>query len=221
MLSQHTPTDVPLPQWYRSTMELPLTKFIDCIVDKNLSALTIAGYPNPEVLQAAWNDIQLEYADAIGTSEHKIYQKKLAEVTRAQIKLKIIEDMIELLGKIWYGPFAERLDFELKVKLDLDYTKPEEYNKKLKNAFTRSRGLKISLDLMQIQFKAIEEKFKGADKNGKKSKEPTREYFYSYLYTLSDYAKYEIKDTISTYEFCTRINRYSKYCDEMEKLYKK
>lgn len=202
-------------EWYKGIINLPLNKFIECLVDSNLSALTISGFPTPTQLHAAWSDIQQEYADAIGSSETKIYMKKWAELVRAQVKLACIEDMIELLHSVYYEPFAQRLDVELRVMLKLDYTQPEDYFKKLKSAHTRSRGLKIALDMMQIQFAAMQEKFKGTGKL------PTREYFYSYLYTLSDYAKYEIKDTITVFEFCTRVNRYGKYCEDMEKLHNK
>src|SRR5690349_12261785 len=70
----------PSATFYRSISNLPLYKYRDCLVNDNLAALIISGFPPESYLRLAWMDIRQEYADIMGDSEQKNYLKALKEV---------------------------------------------------------------------------------------------------------------------------------------------
>ena len=172
-------------------------------MDENLAALIISGLPTMEQLAAAWQNIAVEYADAMGTAEHKAYTAAIKDIARQKYKIKVIDDMVELLGVVYYQPFADRLN-ALSGSNFQNYEDRVKYMEELKRAHRRKSGLIIRLDLTEIRFAELIKKFT-SNLEGKKT---TREYYQSWLINLSDFAKYPINDQITVFEFCTRINRY-------------
>lgn len=209
MPSLQQPTESQSPRLYHSINQLPLSKFIECDVDKNLSALIISGFPSQVELQIAWAEIQGEYADAMGDHEHSLYIRLQRDITFLEITIQQIEILVECLHQIYYEPFLVKLNGLLFTSFKLDPSNPEEYHKILKGCLNRSKGVKLDLDLKRIEFEAIQEK----NKNNKTS----REYYQSILITISDYAQYQVHDNITVYEFCERVKRYNHYCKEQEK----
>jgi hypothetical protein len=212
------PLNTPSPEWYRSIDKLPFSRFVDCSVDKNYAVLTIAGYPTPEQLQGAWNDIQQEVADALGDAEHKLYLSELKSIWKLKVKLHIITDTVELLRHFAYRPFCDRLNKLLFTKYAFDYSNQEQYHKELNACLMRSKSIRINIDLKELNLAAKRAK---QGKTDAPVKEPTRAYYQSMMISLSDFAKYPIQNTIMTSEYCERVNRYNDYCEAMDKLYKK
>jgi hypothetical protein len=201
--------DTPSCAWYSSINKLPLTRFIDAIVDNNLSALIISGRPTDIELDLAWQDIQLEYSDALGDGEAKLQANLTRQISILQITLQQIEMLIEVLGEVYYEDFSVKLNGLLKTNFVFNPKEPETYSKNLKACFSRSRGIKIDLHIKQEQLKGISGK--QTDSNFKY----TREYFQSMLITISDHAKYQIMDNITVFEFCNRIKRFNDYCEAL------
>lgn len=223
--SMPTPVDTPLAKWYHSITTLPLFKFIECLVDKNLLALTISGIPNPDQLSLAWNLILQEYGDAMGTAEHRAYLTLFNEICQLNIKLQTIEDMVMLMrkkdcvneyGRAYYGGFADRLNKLLATSFKFDHNYPDDYEKELSRCVNRSKGILLTLDLKQLSFEKLKEK-----QNGEKTKEPTREYFIEWLLRLSNHVEFQVHDTITVYEFCSRVKAYNKYAEALELQAKK
>jgi hypothetical protein len=208
----------PSPELYRSITSLPLCKFIDVIVDKNLSALIISGYPSKEELESAWADIQTQYADAIGDQEHRLYLTLYKEVHILAITLEQIESLIRFLEQLapydipheQLEPLWKALNSLLFTSFKFNPDNKDEYLKLLKGCYNRSRSIKIDMDLKLANFKSIEEK-QGEGQGY------TRELFQSILITISDFAKYEIWDTITVFVFCERLRRYNQYRAQIEK----
>src|SRR5205809_845314 len=69
-----------LSKWYHNINELPLSKFIQVVVNQNIFALIIAGQPTQNDLLEAWEEICSGYEDAIGTNEHKLFSILFKEV---------------------------------------------------------------------------------------------------------------------------------------------
>jgi hypothetical protein len=197
---------------YQHITELPLRNFIDCSVNDNYHALVISGHPTEQELLFAWSNIQQEYADAMGNHEHRLYITLFKEVTILKITLQTIHCLIEILQEVYYEPYAAELNKLLRTDFKFDHTDQNKYNETLRRCFNRSKGLKIDLELKLIQYKAIEKK------NQETGKKPTREYYQSILITLSDYAKYQLQDSITVYEFCDRLRRFNNYCEQVEKM---
>jgi hypothetical protein len=201
----------PSAKWYQHITQIPLSKFIDVAVDDNYAALVITGYPAIEELQLAWSQISGEYADAIGDNEHRMYVSLFRDVTLLTVNLKTINYLVEILERVYHEPFAEQLNKLLSTNFQFDHTDPEKYFAQLKNCLMRSKALKINLDLKEMQLKAIREKHQAP---GQKL---TREYFQSILITLSDHVQYPVTDGISVYEFCDRIKRFNKHCEQVKR----
>jgi hypothetical protein len=201
-------TTTPSAKWYRHITELPLNRFIDCLVDDNIYALVITGNPDQVELKAAWLDIQSEYADAIGNSEYRLFVNLMKEVIVLGTTLDQINVLVSLLEEYYHIEIHQRLNKLLNATIALDPTDPDKYKAGLKGAIMRSKSIKIKLDLKNIQLKDIQAKM---EEPGKK---PEREYFHSVLITLSDHAKYQIADNITVYEYCDRVKRFVKYCEQ-------
>lgn len=204
-------TITPSAKWYQHITELPLNRFIDCLVDGNIYALVITGKPTDEELMTAWGNIQTEYADAIGNHEYRLYVNLFKEVTLLSVNLQLIMTAIEILEDVYSKELTGKLNKLLSSNITLDPADPEKYKSSLKRFDMRSKGLKIDLDLKQIQLKAMEAKI---NKPGDK---PTREYYHSVLITLSDHAKYQIPDSITVFEFCDRMKRFVNYCEQAQR----
>lgn len=209
--SRHMQTTTPSAQWYRHITELPLSRFIDVVVDDYYAALIITGNPAPEELLLAWAGIQSEYADAIGDHEHRMYVSLFKEVSILAINLQTIEYLVEILEQVYQPELCNMLNKMLLTTFKFDPADPEKYKATLKRCLMRSKGIKIDLELKQGQLKAMEKK------NDAESPKPSREYFQSILITLSDHAQYAIQDSITVFEFCSRIKRYTQYCEQAKR----
>lgn len=207
-------------KYHQTIYDLPLSKFIDCIVDGNLSALIIHGLPTIEQLSEAWQNILSEYSENVGTQEYRLYVQMYKEVSILSITLNQIRILAHrggegipagILRMVYDEGLCKELNGLLKTGLHFDWNNQDDYHKNLDKCINRSGSIKIKYDLLNIRFKAIEEKNKG--KAGVKM---DRQYFISILVTLSDHAKYRIEESITMGEYCERVKRFSDYCESMK-----
>lgn len=209
-------TDTPLPAWFRTIATCPLTKFIDVSVDGNLAALTISGMPAQSDLLLAWSEIKQQYADAMGDGESIIYLCLYRDLVILSNKIQSVKLIIESLRRFYYEPLAAELNDMLNTNFQFNPYDNEAYQKLLDRCSNIAKAFKIDFDLNMIHFKAIQ-----AKQETKGGANYTREYFQSVLITLSDYAKFPVQDSITVFEFCTRIKRYNSYCEQLEKANRK
>lgn len=189
------------PRYFRTITELPLFKYIECSVDKNLSALTISGFPTEKELFTAWADINEQYSDMMGDAEHKLYLSVLVQMTCLSMELEIVQRCIALIRKYDFQPFKDRLN----ALLFTNYKFTDKKEKELQICNNLSQSIIVNLDLKKMQFDSLKEKHE------QEGKEPTREYYQSILVTLSDFAKYNVDDKITTYQFCERVKRFTEF----------
>jgi hypothetical protein len=204
--------DHPSGKWYQHITDLPLRNFIECSIGENYQALVIFGSPSEYDLLLAWSNIQQEYADAMGDNEHRLYITLFKEVTLLKVTLQTIHYLIEILQEVYYEPYTLELNKLLHTNFKFDPSDKQKYHETLKRCYNRSKGIKIDLELKLVQFKAIEKK------NQETGKKPTKEYYQSILITLSDHAKFPVQDSITVYEFCDRVRRLNKYCEQVDKM---
>jgi hypothetical protein len=198
-------------KWYQHITEVPLSRFVDCLVDDNYAALVITGYPTPEELQEAWLQIQSEYAEAIGNHDYRMYVNLMKDMILLSTTLEQINCLVGLLEAKYRSEFLQLLNKLLNTSITLDPADPVKYKAALKGAIMRSKAIKINLDLKGMQMKDIQSKM------SEPGKKPERGYFHSILVTLSDHAKYHISDSIPVFEFCDRIKRFNQYCEQVKK----
>ena len=206
---------------YRQISELPLSRFIDCIVDNNLYALVITGTPDLTELQKAWANILTQYSEALGVAEFKLYISLYREISLLEIDYKTIHTNVDVLRSIqrWTLKNGTTPEIEAcRIKLGKEvnsllrtackFNEKDDatYQEELNKCIRRTGGLKIRLDLKLLAFDEIKKK-------NKSGVELTRPYFDSVLISISDHAKYEITETITVSKYCERIKRYNQYCD--------
>lgn len=206
--------------YYQTIHSLPLAKFIDCIVDGNLSALTISGFPTQEQLSAAWVFIQSQYSELVGTQEYQMYKILYCEVEQLKITLNQIAIILGgevnndgevtkvtgLLQVIYSEYFAQQLNDLLKTSCRFNWNDQTSYQAECEKCLRRAKALKIKLDLKNIEFAAIQKK-----NNAKTGVKMDRTYFTSILITLSNFAKFRIDSSITMDEYCLRIKEHNDY----------
>jgi len=209
--SKPLPEVMPTPSLYLSINELPLSSFIICYIDHNLSVLIKSGTPTQEELESTWDKIYEEYVYAVGDNENKLYLKLYKELCELATKIHLIRRLVEILQEYRVKVFEDILNKELGSNFKFDPFKPEEYDKLLQKCYNKSKGLVIRYDLNDIQFKAVEKGQKKKDKGQK----PTKEYFSGILNALSSIHKYRIiASQITTFEYIDLIRLTNKMVEK-------
>lgn len=203
-------TNIPV-KYYKSITDTPLCNYIDCLIEKNLAYLVISGEPDRSVLEEVWESMLQEYADAMGDEAYDLYLTCLKELTILELRLNMVHSGVTILKMLYDKTYADKINEILRTSFKFDWTDQGTYQAELTRCLNRSKSIEIQIQLKQSQLKAQQEKFTG------EAKKPTREYFQSLLITLSDHSKYEIKDTITVYQFLDRIRRFNAYCKQAGK----
>jgi len=211
---------------YLSIDTLPLSRFIDCMVDNNLNALIISGTPESTFqLQSAWENIQQQYTEAVGSSEFKLYLSLYKEVSLLKIECDLLQSAANILCEIqnYLVTHPEAPEFVLKAQtiwaaevnkilktnFRFNHLDKSTYEAELNKCISRGKSIKIKLELKLLAFAAIQKKNKGGEAMD-------RRYFDSMLITISDHAKYEISENITVSKYCERIKRYIHYCESLK-----
>lgn len=181
---------------------MPLSAWIELTVDGNLNA--IGDAPQDELIKTEM-DLRIQYADAMGDGEYKLYCEALKEITRMEITVAQIRELVKALKNVYVKKFADLLNELLHTRFVFEISKPAEYDKMLQRVLNRSRELEMRINLKRAALQQIEKKFDGTT-GGK----PTREYYLGILIHLSDAAGYEIKENITVWAFCQRIKQANK-----------
>ena len=189
---------------YRNITELPLSRWSSLTADGYLQALAKEGTPPETELKAAEHEIRLQYADAAGDSQYRLYVNLVNEISRLEITLAQIESLITTLRSAYHPILAKELNGLVGTGFPFNVNKPAEYDRDLDRGYRRSRGLKITLALKSTSLVEIEKKYKGGETKS------TREYYMGALIVLSDDAGYPLSDQITVWEFLERIRRYNK-----------
>ncbi len=155
---QQKQSDISQPKIYSSCNDLPLRKFIDCIVDENLQALTISGFPGESELKAAWDNILLEYSELIGNNEYRIYVQLFKDIQISKITLDQLTIALNILQVTYDEFFAREVNRTLRTSCRFNWKDQASYQAEVKKCFNRSKSFKIALDLKLLKFEAIEAK---------------------------------------------------------------
>lgn len=82
---------------YSDCSKLPLDRFIDCLVDNDLSQLIISGTPTPEQLQETWDKIYLEYCQLSQNGTYNETLELYREIYDLRAKISIVNNTIQYL----------------------------------------------------------------------------------------------------------------------------
>lgn len=203
------------PKYYTYITDLPLSKFIEALCDGNLYALVKSGDADKEELLIVWDDLLLQYSDAIGDSETRLYMTLFNEVENEKITIKQVEMCIQILdahnrfGMPYEELYKKDLNKFNSSNFEFDISDPVKFNDELSKSRKRANALNLN-------FRVKKERFDTLEKKVKEGKKPDRKYFQDVLISISDHSKYEINDNISVYAFCERMRRYKSYIDTLE-----
>lgn len=213
-----------MPNWYRNIHELPLKHFETCIVDGNLAALVISGFPSPSDLEKSFANIMGEYSDYIGNGEYKIYVKTYKQIVDLNITHEQILFLISTLKSMVLLTsegivlneeqlsicriFASELNSLLKINFKLNPNNSEECGKELDRCERRNKANKIHLDLKNLEFESLQKKF--GDNKGKHDKN----YFNSMLIILSKHNGYSINKEKTVAEYCEFVKQFNIFFDK-------
>lgn len=195
---------------YQRLTDISLERWMRLIVDGDIRAIIRDGEPPEHELRIVEGNLRIAYADAMGDNEYKFYCASIKEVTRLEITLAQIEQLITVLREAYVRAFADKLNQLVGSSFVFDVTRPEEYDKTLDRCFRRSRGIKISLDLERAKLLKYEEKHSGSTVT------PKREYYYSVLLTISQTQGFRISSEISVWEFCELLRRHNKLIESQQ-----
>lgn len=186
---------------YQHINEMPLSRWMDLIVDGYSGAVVKSGNPPEHEIAKAENELRIQYADAIGDAEYRMYVNAIKEVASLEMTLSQIHNLVRALADTYVPQFVKALNKLLHSNLVFDVTKPQEYDESLQRAIRRSAGLKIRRDLKQAALVKMEEKYNGTGK-------VSREYYLGVLISLSNDAGFRMNENdITVWEFCERIKR--------------
>lgn len=227
--------DSPSFDLYRSIKQLPLRKFEECLLNNNLHALVISGDPDPISLANAWQEIQAEYTDLIGSNEFKLYMELRRKQFVDETDLMLVEESMEFMrscvrvlptvseegnpDKLAHveGLLNTRMrdvNGLLKTNFKIDWRNDPEGV--FKRCINRSKALKINIALRAQEMQVLEGKFNEEDSKlvGKRDEH----HFTGILLTLSRYNGYKISKDITVEEYCLYVKQYNDYHDQQRKL---
>lgn len=198
---------------FQNIYDLPLSRFINVVVDGNLHALVKSGVcVDPIILHNLWADIIKQYSETVGTAEYKLFKKLSAEVEELKDTYEAIDLALQLLQPGIYSKyFCDQLNYLLGGKYEFNYKNDKAYQKDLKGCRSRSKAIKMMFTMKQKNLDII--KAKQVD-----GVAPDRKYYNSILITLSDHAKFQIDDSVTVAVFCERLKRLYEYADHVNSL---
>lgn len=196
---------------YADISILPLSRFVDVVVDENLKALVKSGDPDNSQLLTAWDKIREQYAHEMKDADYSVRVHLLKEIHYLRVKYDQIQHAIALLRRYYTKEFADLLNKYLLTNFKFDISNPEQYEKELKSANTRSKSILMRLQIQEDTYKKMMQ-----GKEDEDDKTVTRASFQGMLIALSNHVGYQVKDDISTYEYCVRVNNLNDYIEKHE-----
>ena len=211
----HAPlqTASPRAKLYTSITTLPLSLYKRAEIHNDLQALIIEGPPDIRELIEAWSTIKLEYAEAMGGAETKAYTQAFVTFLQHQHDYDACVFLIDLLKNTYATPLETELNALLRTELHLNPHDREDYFKKLKKASFSAKEYKVRAAEAKSRLKKLAQKH---EEGGKVDEE----YFQTMLIELSNHAKYQITDNISTFEYCKRVKDLVKHNDMLKRSLK-
>lgn len=178
--------------------QLPLNRFIDCLIDNDLKSLVISGVPSEQQLISAWENIYIEYI-SLNQSAESLYSIGIQkEVTLISDEISRVEEILYLLSPQML-PFCNGRENELVqilreygYKQSFDFT--TDYSRTINAIRSRLNPKKLRLD-SRLNEMAEYVKSKSTGK-------PSRSVFDTNLIRMSRFQGYAIraKDiTVSEY----------------------
>lgn len=184
---------------YDSCHDLPLKRFIKCMVTGKLKYLVKSGYATTRQIKDAWDKISEEYIELSGDKAQKAILSVVKEISQLKGKLLIIQAIVDELS-MYYSQDLVNMLKSMGFNYKFDYEDKEKYLSDLKRVVSSSKPM-----LMRIK-----EREKTLDELNKNDGTKVTEADYdSYIASLSKFQSYFIdpeKTTVA--QFIAVVNSY-------------
>jgi hypothetical protein len=195
---------------YQSINKLPLSIFIDCLVDNEFNKLIIEGEATNEQLQQAWEKVMEEYGNAVAPNEVSNKLQDVKTLARKEYQIKRIELVLDLLDKFPCEKIYNML-------FTFGYTLPKlKYsNENVNKVVSILLGyFRRDITDYQILAKKIEEKAQEQPKN-----KYTRQYFDDVLSSICTALKLPSLsiETMTLGAYCAYLRRYNTFIKSQQK----
>lgn len=207
----HTPpgqtetTVTALNSWpiIQSIHKLPFCDYLSLTLDNDLSVLNPNNDEVPvDVLEAAKEDLQEQFNEAIAGSEFTEYLQTAWSVESLTAKAQRLTDN---LITFFECPCQEYIDMFIADGLDYDPSDLQEYVKCIRNEIVS----------IEVQIKRRHEIF---DKmGGDENKQPDREYYSILMADIRKSEGWNVPYSIMTFDYCVYYNRLKQYYERLKK----
>lgn len=186
---------------YKGIADLPFTVFLRCLLDSDLSALVVEGYPTAEEVNECWLHIVSEYTQAIQDTRFTDTVRKAARIELINSRITVVEGVIKILEQRPPQDIVDQLLPILKQErirdMEFDLKNPVRYEYCLQNALAQ---LGSDKDAALNETRQIEAMRLADDKK------PTRQRYVDTFAEISKYMGFRVSindNGLMTDEFCS------------------
>ena len=162
---------------YRSCRELPLDRFITCIVDGDLNSLVNYGYHTEADIAEAWANIYAEYIDLNADNESRYLSDLQKDISILRSEITIIDSILVCLSICYSKQLHEHLEKNYDIYVILE---PGNYIKNIQSL----QSARAYLAPMQLELDMKEKEYIEYI-NSRKNETISRDYFSRMLRALA------------------------------------
>lgn len=201
--------------YYSTCKELPLTRFIWCLVQGDVWHLMKPGRAkvSKAFLEEVWENIFYEYLAICKDDKHTQVITLMKEITRMNTRFILIYEIVRQLKMRYNSGLVEQLKRLGFKRFTYDHSDYDQYRKELDLTLSQAKVSLIRTEQKQKELEALQPKGKG------KKHDPDYE---ALLVELSKFQGYRIDpDVVTVAEFVAISNRYRAHMEALERQHKK
>jgi len=188
---------------------LPLSLFIRCLVDEDLTALVIEGDADMQTLTNAWQAINQEWMDLCGNKQNNYLLVLALEIERMSFSQEVTVCAVDALRMCRFDDLVKVLH-EQGYRFPFNPSNPEEYHNDLNRVLARSKRHLVDIQDKKQQYERL--------KGGGTGKKVDHQYFNQMLVILSKFIGYHIDEERTTVaRYATVANMYYQHIEQLEK----
>jgi hypothetical protein len=189
-------------KYYNDIAKTPLGIFVDCYVDGNTDSLRIDGDVPHETLAFAWEQMQAQFAVAMGSNEHRILLRLLKDTNELACIINQASMLIEVMYNAYHPTLGKVLNGLLKANIQWPENDREIINFHLNRCKSLMKPIEMRFEMKKAELDAISKKLSSND-----NQKPTRAYFDLLLNLVEEHFSVPADYNILTGRFCDKIKR--------------
>ena len=179
---------------------IPLDRFVDCLIDKELERLVISGNPTEFQLNEAWGKVYVEYLELTNKDSYNPMLDKMIDINTISAKVYFVDKALDFLRLNYDKEIVKILDeFGLQTNI-FETDNILERMRKFNQIVGRVKLWVIQQSILQKEFDELEA-VNNAQKNG-------RYYFDDALDAISRLRHYQVEaKAITVIQFCRALKQ--------------